>query len=50
MEENKQILLEKAKKLAEKHEELKLVVIKILNDMDSIELEYNEIVKKIKSK
>lgn len=45
---NKQELLEETKKLAEKHAELKSVVIKILDEMDKIELEYNKIIEEIK--
>jgi Asp-tRNA(Asn)/Glu-tRNA(Gln) amidotransferase A subunit family amidase len=45
---NKQELLELAKKLADKHAELKEVVINMLDEMDKIELEYNKIVEEIK--
>ncbi len=45
---NKQELLEEAKKLAEKHAELKSAVINMLDEMDKIELEYNKIIEEIK--
>jgi uncharacterized coiled-coil DUF342 family protein len=51
MEDNKktkQDLLEEAKKLAEKHAELKAVVINMLDEMDKIESEYNKIIEEIK--
>jgi molecular chaperone GrpE (heat shock protein) len=51
MEDNKktkQDLLEETKKLAEKHAELKSVVIKMLDEMDNVELEYNKTIEEIK--
>jgi hypothetical protein len=47
---NKQELLECAKKLAEKHAELKSVVINILDEMDKLELEYIKTIEEIKKK
>ena len=49
-EKNKNELLQEAKQLADKHSELKSVVIKILDDMDKIETEYQKIIKEIKNK
>ena len=51
MEENKktkQELLEQSQKLAEKHTEIKSVIIGMLDEMDKIEVEYNEIIEQIK--
>ena len=50
MEENQEILLNRAAELAEKHAELKSIVYKMLDDMDAMELEYKKIIKKIKEK
>lgn len=48
--ENKNEMLEIAGKLAEKHAELKSVVMNILDEMDKIELEYKKIIEEIKNK
>ena len=45
---NKTELLEIAKKLADKHAELKSVVIGMLDEMDRVELEYNKVIEEIK--
>ena len=45
---NKTELLEIAKDLADKHNELKSVVISMLDEMDKIELEYNKTIEEIK--
>jgi dihydrodipicolinate synthase/N-acetylneuraminate lyase len=45
---SQQELIEDAKKLAEQHAELKLIVYNILDDMDIIELKYRKIVEEIK--
>lgn len=48
-EKRKKELLEEAGNLADKHAELKSVVIKILDEMDAIELKYNKIKEEIKN-
>lgn len=50
MENNKNELLEEARKLAEKHDQLKRLIYQMLDDLDKIELEYLEKIKKIKEK
>jgi len=45
---NKQELLEYVKQLAEKHTELKSVVMRMLDEMDKVELEYNKTIEEIK--
>ena len=47
-EKTKQELLIEAQQLAEKHQELKKTILKMLDDLDKIEIEYNRIVDKIK--
>lgn len=47
---NKQVLLEYVKELADKHAELKSVVINMLDEMDKIEIEYNRTIEEIKKK
>lgn len=41
-------MLEKVSKLAEKHKDLKNIIETMINDLDDIEREYNELIKKIK--
>ena len=43
-------LLELAGKLAEKHAELKSIVMNMVDEMDKIELKYNKIIDEIKKK
>jgi len=45
---NKKDLLEYAQKMAEKHAELKSIVISMLDEMDKIELEYLKTIEEIK--
>lgn len=45
---NKTELLELAKKLADKHAELKSIVTGMLDEMDKVELEYNKVIEEIK--
>jgi len=45
---DKQELLKKAGELADKHAELKKVILVMLDDLDKIEKEYIETIKKIK--
>jgi hypothetical protein len=47
--ETKKQLLEKAKEIAQKHSDLKITIEKMLDDLDNLEIEYNEIIKKIKN-
>ena len=46
----KQEKLDKIKKLADKHLEMKKVITKMLDELDLIQLEYNRLVKEVKKK
>jgi len=46
----KQEMLDKIKILADKHLELKKTITKMLDDLDAIQLEYNNLIEKVKKK
>jgi|LFRM01.2.fsa_nt_gb hypothetical protein len=48
LKKNKQELLEETKALAIKYDELKSVVLGLLEEMDKIEIEYNKKIQEIK--
>lgn len=49
-EKSNKELMDEAGMLAERHAELKVVVLRILDEMDAIEVQYNKIKEEIKNR